>query len=378
MHIEDRGLILDATKEPPTRRIAFFPGLCVTRSAGIFCAFQSGPVKNAPTSTIRLRRSLDGGATWQEVPTQFETRLDGRPGSLSAAELIEVEPGRLLLFATWFDRTDPDRPLFDPQTEGILRSRQLLTVSPDGGESWSTWQELQTPGLSGCASTGPVLQWNDGTIGYAFESFKEFDDPRPARHAAWLMLSHDGGRTFDEPVQVATDPENAKYYWDQRLDCPGQGREFVAMFWTHDRRQQRDLAVHMVWGNANHSEQVAADPPYSTPISGQIAAPACLGDGRLLAFVVDRRRPGTLTLWTSSDRGKTWPPHDALEIYRHDERALLTQGLTNVDFAAYWEDMGKWSFGHPVLRRLNEKTALLAYYAGTPDCMSLHWSRVAL
>lgn len=378
MHVQSRGLIFDATQEPVAGRIAFFPSLCVTQSAGILCAFQSGPIKNAPTSQIRLCRSLDAGTAWHEVPARFETTLEGVPGSLSAAELIEVEPGRLLLFATWFDRSDPGRPLFDPQTEGLLRSRQLLAMSGDGGESWSAWRELSTSGLSGCATTGPVLQWDDGTIAYAFESFKEFDDPRPARHAAWLMLSDDGGETFADPVQVAADPENATYYWDQRLCCSGPGREFVAMFWTHDRRQQRDIAVHMAWGDAGHAEHATVDPPFATQIPGQIAAPACLADGRLLAFVVDRGRPGTLTLWTSNDRGKTWPQDDALPVYIHDERALLTQGATNVDFAAYWEDMGKWSFGHPVVRMLNESTALLAFYAGTPNCMSLHCAHVVV
>ena len=33
------------------------------------------------------------------------------------------------MFATWFDRSEPERPLFDPVTQGILRSKLLLAVS---------------------------------------------------------------------------------------------------------------------------------------------------------------------------------------------------------------------------------------------------------
>ena len=40
--------------------------------------------------------------------------------------------------------------------------------------------------------------------------------------------------------------------------------------------------------------------------------------------------------------------------------------------------MGKWSFGHPALRSLDDGRVLLAYYAGVPDRMSIHWARVAL
>jgi hypothetical protein len=38
--------------------------------------------------------------------------------------------------------------------------------------------------------------------------------------------------------------------------------------------------------------------------------------------------------------------------------------------------MGKWTFGHPAIRMLPEGRVLLAYYAGTPDCLSIHWARV--
>ena len=38
--------------------------------------------------------------------------------------------------------------------------------------------------------------------------------------------------------------------------------------------------------------------------------------------------------------------------------------------------MGKWSFGHPAIRPL-EGGWLLAWYAGTPDRMSIHWAHLA-
>lgn len=376
MKVEERGLIYDAAAAPDARRIAFFTGLCPLRSGAVLSGFQVGPGKHAPTATICLHRSRDGGRTWTPLPSAFETVLDGAPGSLSAAELVEPEPGRLLVFSTWFDRSDPERPLFNPETEGILRSKQLMAVSADEGETWSPWRELPTPGLTGCASTGPVSLWSDGALAYAFESFKEFDDPTPAKLAAWQIVSRDGGRTFDPPSLVARDPENRIYYWDQR-HCPtSTPGEFVALFWTHDRIGRRDRNVHFLRSSIGENGGTAA--PRETSIPGQIAAPLVLDDGRLLAFVVDRGRPGTLTLWRSTDGGETWPSDDSLIIHVHDERALITQSKENIDFSQYWEDMGKWSFGHPAIRSLGDGRALLAYYAGSPDRMSIHWARVAV
>ncbi len=93
-------------------------------------------------------------------------------------------------------------------------------------------------------------------------------------------------------------------------------------------------------------------------------------------LVVDRGDPPTMKLWHSADGGATWPEKDALVIYEHDERAALSQGTTDVDFNEYWLDMAKWSFGHPAIRPLQDGRVLLAHYAGTPDCMSVHWARV--
>lgn len=386
--IEDRGLIYDATNRPAKERIAFFTSLCPLKSGTLLCGFQLGSSKHAPDGTIRLCRSRDRGRTWQELPFRFVTEHDGIPGSLSGAEMVEIEPGRLLLFSTWFDRSDPNRPLFDPVTEGILHAKQRVAVSTDDGETWGDWRVLPTPGLTGCAITGPAQRWNDGTIAYMFESFKEFDDLRPARHGAWMILSRDGGETFSEPLLVAQHPEHKIYYWDQRLCTTRSAGEFVALFWTHDLEHKRDLNVHFRRATIDQCPSLSSiektgagsvQTPLAireTTIPGQIAAPLVWEDGRLLAFVVDRNRPGTMTLWCSKDGGATWPADDALVVHTHDERALLSQGRENIDFKQYWEDMGKWTFGHPAIRALDDGRLLLAYYAGTPDALSIHYARL--
>lgn len=301
--------------------------------------------------------------------------LNGVPGSLSSGEIAEVEPGRLMLISTWFDRSEPERPLFDPVTEGILHCRQVKCFSTDEGETWSEWEEIPVEKLKGCASTGPLLHWKDGRIAYPFESYKEFDDPTPKAHGAWVTVTRDYGKSFDPPKLVAQHPEQRVYYWDQRL-CTGKNDgEYLALFWTHDLELKQDLTVHFRRANINEG---AFDPNsiVDTKIPGQIAAPLLLDDGRILAFVVDRGRPGTMTLWQSQDGGKTWPHEKALVVYTHDERALLTQGKDNIDFKQYWEDMGKWSFGHPAIRPLGDGKVVVAHYAGTPEYMSVHWARV--
>ena len=375
MQVEEQGLIYDTTGKPANERIAFFTGLCRLHSGSLFAAFQLGTAKHSPDSTIRLCRSTDSGRTWFEMPTRFSSLRDGVPGSWSAPAMAETESGRLLLVATWFDRRDPARPLFDPVTEGILHSKILICESIDEGTTWSPWRELPTPGLTGCSTTGPMLQWADGTLACAFESFKVFDDPLPGRHAAWMMVSRDDGRTFSTPLMVAQHPEHKIYYWDQRLCVGHSNGEFLALFWTHDLEQKKDRPVSLRRGWLEDS-RIRVEPVHETTIPGQISAPLELADGRLLAFVVDRERPGNLTLWCSRDGGRTWPSQERLVVHVHDERAAISQGNENIDFKQYWEDMGKWSFGHPALLPIGKDQLIAAFYAGTPDAMSICWARI--
>ncbi|MFP6762934.1 MAG: sialidase family protein, partial [Planctomycetaceae bacterium] len=373
MKIEYQAVVYHGSRHGADGQIAFFDSSRRLSSGTWMSGYTTGKVKHHRQATIRLSRSRDDANSWETLPWKFRTDIDGVPGSLAGAEIVEPAPGRLLLFSTWFDRSEPDRPLFDPDTEGILRSRQLICESADEGSTWSDWREIPTPGLKGCAMTGPVVQWSDGVIGFAFESFKEFDDPTPVEPAAWLLLSEDGGATFDRRFQVAQDPDSRLYYWDQRI-CPGKtAGDFLALFWVHDRSAQRDLRVHLLRSSITTGDRPTVQPTETT-IPGQIAAPLLLDEDRILAFVVDRDRPGTLTLWQSPDDGVTWPEQDALTLHVHDEQARLSQGSgkDNVDFAQFWEDMGRWSFGHPTLKSAGPDRVLATWYAGTPDCMDVH------
>ena len=320
LRVAASGLIYDATAATAAEAMAYFTSLLPLESGAFLSGWQCGPGKHTPTNTIRLARSRDGAETWEQLPHQFDASWQGIPGSLMAAEVVEAEPGRLMLFTTWVNRSDPERPLFNPETEGILPTRLLVCSSTDEGNHWGDWSELATPGLTAGAITGPIVRWQDGTIACAFESFKEFDDPAPVVPAAWLAVSRDGGRSFGDPWRVAEHPCQEKYYWDQRLCATDTDGEFIDMFWTHNRPQQRDVNVHLLRASLADGAEAAAQ-PVETSIPGQIAACSLARDGRILAYVVDRGWPGTMTLWQSADGGTSWPEDARLVVHTHDEQA---------------------------------------------------------
>jgi len=219
----------------------------VPRQLGsIFSVFHIGADKLSVNCNLIVCRSKDQGRTWVELPFRFETRISDIDGCIPAGELVEVEPGRLMLICTWYDRSDPKRPVFDPDTLGIIPSKQLAAFSDDDGESWSPWHEIPTAGLKGCNMAGPLLKWADGTVAFPFESYKKDPgDPEHGIHGAYVTLSGDGGRTFGNARLVAQHPQHQVFYWDMRA-CVGKSNgEFIALFWTHDLTHKKDLNVHM-------------------------------------------------------------------------------------------------------------------------------------
>jgi hypothetical protein len=149
------------------------------------------------------------------------------------------------------------------------------------------------------------------------------------------------------------------------------------MFWTHDVASKRDVPIHLIRADADGLGSGGSSlTPSDTGLIGQIAAPLLLEDGRLFAFVVERGPPGRLVLWCSTDRASEWS--DSLVIYDHDERATLSQGSTNINYAEYWDDMHRWTFGHPALRRVGDNELILSFYAGVPKQLSLRWARVRI
>lgn len=187
------------------------------------------------------------------------------------------------------------------------------------------------------------------------------------------MVGGDGA--LESIVRVARDPTDRLFYYDQRQAfCPKTNR-LISAFWTYDRTAEKDVGIHISQGDPVALEWQT---PAPTGITGQIAQPIPLPDGRLLLFYVDRTPPGSMRLLASEDSGSTWKSSSELVVYRHggaQHRAAEGKG----GYASLWDDMAKWSFGHPAVVVLDEGTVLLTYYAGPDErCLSIHWAMIRL
>ena len=170
MEIVERGVLSAAVPGTP-RAVSTFPAFVVLADGSLLVTYSIGSGKDTDDLTIELRRSTDGGRTWTDPVTPFETTIDGRRGALKAAPITVLDGDHLIVAALWIDREAfPGQPLFNPETEGCLPMTVLLADSQDAGRTWTPWRIVPMPDDIGPPSlTNAILRLADGTLVLSIE-----------------------------------------------------------------------------------------------------------------------------------------------------------------------------------------------------------------
>src|SRR5262245_18839349 len=231
---------------------------------------------------IHLRRSPDGGATWEEpvVVTRarrgglsFNPRLygDGR----GRFWLAWVESGSTSLSVLLLSRSEDDGRTWSPpqQVSGTTRSvfghalerrgpdRLLLTwqahrseptevppriyaaVSRDAGASWTP--PVQVDGLSPQAPSMALFQ--SSALTTSGEAWVAWQDNRNGRNDVFASRSPDGGLTWGPPVRLDADSPGTAESLHPKLAVSSDGTT-IGVVWQDDRRGLEAVYLRMFAG----------------------------------------------------------------------------------------------------------------------------------
>jgi hypothetical protein len=302
---------------------------------------------------VLMTWSDDRGETWAPA---FEPvaipRVNGTSGQAISAYFLATGGDRVLMLLNWVDETRPDLPFYDPKDESLKDTRIFYSFSSDAGMTWSSPTLMDTTALGGPVPlTGPPMLLGDGSILCQFEINKYKGDPNPWIHRSALIRSVDGGQTWTDPVYVTNYP--GMYYWDQRPNVLQDGQSLVNYFWTLDGKLNEYLNIHeSVSKDGGRSWSVPAD----THIYGQPGRPLQLPDRRIIGISIDRTSVPTIYLHVKDSLDTSFVSH--FEIYRAE---LPKQDSRYVTMNDAWEEMAKFSVGHPNLVHIGG-TLLMAYY----------------
>lgn len=366
--IEDRFTIHEAAVVDP-RGHACEPRILRRADGTILLAFRTGTGRGTPDGSPRLLRSRDDGETWRDLGTPFLGRPEAAGGDLRGCALAELPSGALLAVIVWLDRTDPDRPIYHPDTEGLTPVRNLVFRSDDGGETWASLGDLGS-GVLQAASQG-LLALPDGDVLATFETFKTYDDPDRWVYRGGLVRSADGGRSWRDAVISAVMSDAGTMWWDPRITRLPDGM-LLQLYYAYEHDRGGESPVHIGW---SRDAGRTWTPPTPTTLTGQASVPIALPGGQLLAFTQRRDTSQSMVLALSTDGGRSWSPQ--AEVYRHEAPSApaAAPGQAPID---YLVSMDRFTFGHPCGVALDDRRALLAWYAGGAQRTAIQGAVVAL
>ena len=349
-----------------------FPCIEKLPSGRWLCGFKASEKKgDCDFQHAVMTMSDDEGKTWV---TPYEPcklpDINGVPGQSRMLYFLSLGGKRVLMVSNWFDSSELSKPYYNPDNESLKDTRIFFCNSEDEGETWSKPELMNTDPIEDPVPlTGAPFMLKDGTIVCQFEINKHEGDESKWVHKSAMIFSRDGGKTWDDVVKVTEVPE--MYYWDQRPNVMVDGTTILDFFWTLDGKKQEYINIHAresldggkTWGNI-----------WDTGIYGQPGQPIDLGDGRIATIEIDRTTRPIITVRTSRDHGRTYD--ETLVVY---DSKLKKQDSRTISMNDAWDEMGRFSVGHPNLLNLGDGEVLAYYYAGNHcDSTSIEFVKISV
>ena len=248
----------------------------------------------------------------------------------------------------------------------------LLAESQDLGRTWTPWrvvpvaQEIGPPSL-----TNPLLKLPDGRWMLSIESNKNYLDTSQWLQKVVHLYSEDEGLSWSAPATVSQDPSGRIFNWDQRAGMAPDGR-LVTFSWTYDREIGAYLNIHR---RLSLNQGATWTRPEDLGFADQASHPAILPDGRIVLAWVDRFQTRSIRARSASAIDAPFEPASEVVLYEHASADGRTQTPDTGEMLA---EMNLWSFGLPFAEALPSGDVLIAYYAGSLNCMSIYWARLSL
>jgi sialidase-1 len=367
--IVDSGVIY-RNPDPGHRYIAaLFPHPLELPGGEFICAYNRGSALYATDLTFFLARSADGGRTWPSHDMLSDRSHDDWPYSYHDPFLSRMRDGTLVIGAFRADRSDPDRPMFNERTGGLLKVEPILLRSTDDGRTWSAPEPVSLPDGTVATPAAAIIELSDGRWFWPFDQWKDFDDEAPYQPRTLGFFSDDQGGTWGDMIAYADGAAAGKGFWHGKPIVLDNGR-LLTLYWAADMRTGANLANHLCFGDA--SARRWSD-PVPTNLPGQTSALVDLGSGQLCIVYTWREaeQPGIMAA-LSEDGGRIWDLDGQARLWDATGRDRL--GVESLD--TYPRSHDTIAFGAPAAARASDGEVYAAWWCMEAAIVHIRWARL--
>ena len=279
LSVIDEGIIFENSLPQLRSRHSYFPAACQLDDGTILVSHVLGEAFESVDLSTHVSVSRDMGRHFNLIERPLADFSD-RPHPISDSFKLTNAGGKhVLAFGYGFVRSDPGRPIGNPETGGLLDSQVLFMESFDGGQTFSRPCPIRTAWGDHAEASAPLTRLPNGDYVAPVAPFPCWDGQMTGKNCGRLMRSTDRGKTWqDQAVTMALGEEIS--IWEQRL-CRLENNALVVIAWNANLASGEPLNNHYaVSRDLGHT----FTGPFDTGVAGQASSLCAIGGNRLVAF----------------------------------------------------------------------------------------------
>ena len=351
--IESLNIIYE-NPNPILRSIqSLFPNLCPIGDGNILAAHVLGEAFEAVNLTTNISISRDNGKTFE----LFSKIYNKSTLSFQVSDSIKLSylgDNKVMAFGYAFDRKDENLTLGNPATGGLLDSNVILSISSDGGKTWSKPQILNSSFGTHIEASAPVTILKNGSYVTPVTNFPSWDGSLKEKMKGRLFRSDDKGKTWNDNT-ICMDFVNEEITcYEQRLCQLEKSDAVVVIGWNENVKTGKNLENHFT---ISYDNGLTFSAPKSTGIKGQATGICAIGQDRVFATHAIRRdteNPGIYGYIVNLCDGK-WNIEEEILLWKPSIPLTRLKGVSDV--FAYTK------FGQPLAVKISENNYLVSFWA---------------
>ncbi len=351
MKVKNSSIIYENPLPQLRSRHSFFPNLVELKNGRLAAVFAIGEAFESVDSASCIAFSDDGGKTWSAPKRMFD--LGEKESKLTDyCKATALKDGRIVALGYTYLRENPELPIGNPQTGGLLDDFVFYSISEDNGETWSEMKEIKCAWGPHVEASSPIVELQDGTWITPITGFPDWEGKLHSRLCGRALCSKDNGKTWNDD-SICMEFENDKVTCYEQRMCQLDSGTIICIGWNEDTQTGERLANHYT---VSYDKGKTWSKPESTGIKGQASSLCALGGEKFLALHAVRRdtdRPGVYGYIVDFSKGK----------WDIEEETLLWEPNTPVIKAAHMAEIFAFlKFGQPSAIKLKDGDLMMSHW----------------
>lgn len=283
MKILNQSIIYENPIPQLRSRQAAFPNICQMKDGTLLSAYVIGEAFESVDCASYLSCSTDGGKTWSIPKKMFVDMQQERPFSESSKITILPDGGVIALGYGYY-RDDPNVPIGNPETGGLLDDFVFYSISEDQGKTWSKLQKIECAWGEHVEASAPLYVLQDGTWITPITGFPTWDGSMTGPVCGRALRSDDQGKTWNDNSVCMSFNDNITCY-EQRF-CQLESGTLICIGWNENVTTGERLNNHYT---VSYDYGITWSEPIATGIQGQASSVCAIGGEKFVALHAVRR-----------------------------------------------------------------------------------------